>query len=310
MKNIEIKDKKNKKDYFRYYADNYLRLCKIKNKESTYSCYYYIINSRILPYFNNLKVKKITNTTILNYIDNLTKQKLSNKTIKDTLSILYSILKNTNNNVNIVYPKVIKKDIKILNKNDQLRLEEYLINNIDNITFGIYLSLYTGLRIGELCALRFSDIDLLNNKIIIKNTVVRVKNESKYNKTILILNSAKSNSSIREIPLTYNLKNLFNKINKNNDSFYLLSNNEKFIDPRNFYNKYKTILKELNISNYNFHTLRHTFASRCIEYGADPKTLSLILGHSSVKITLDRYVHPNFNNKVKLMNNLELVYKF
>ena len=285
MKNIEIKDKKNKKDYFRYYADNYLRLCKIKNKESTYSCYYYIINSRILPYFNNLKVKKITNTTILNYIDNLTKQKLSNKTIKDTLSILYSILKNTNNNVNIVYPKVIKKDIKILNKNDQLRLEEYLINNIDNITFGIYLSLYTGLRIGELCALRFSDIDLLNNKIIIKNTVVRVKNESKYNKTILILNSAKSNSSIREIPLTYNLKNLFNKINKNNDSFYLLSNNEKFIDPRNFYNKYKTILKELNISNYNFHTLRHTFASRCIEYGADPKTLSLILGISKSSFT-------------------------
>lgn len=305
---MNIKEsKKNKKGCFDSYVNLYLKRCMIRNKESTYSSYYYVINSRILPYYSGLEIKKITSDSVTKYANYLMAKGLSNKTIKDTLTILYGILKLYNKKIEVIYPKIMKKEVKILKECDQLLLETYLVNNLNSISFGIYLSLYTGLRIGEVCALKWSDID--SNKITINNTVVRVIASNKKRKTKLVIANAKSISSIREIPLSNNMKKLIEKLNGINPSHYILSGTSKFMDPRTFYNKYKKILNELNINNYNFHTLRHTFATKCIEKGADPKTLSLILGHSSVKITLDRYVHPDFNNKVNLMNNLEHLYK-
>ena len=125
-------------------------------------------------------------------------------------------------------------------------------------------------------------------------------------KTKIIVEDAKSLSSIREIPIPdfiVSILYLFSENMKSDDFF--ITGNKKFMETRTFFNQYKMILKEISLGKYNFHALRHTFATRCIENGCDPKTLSEILGHSNVKITLDRYVHPNYENKVKMMNQLK-----
>ncbi len=308
MKNTQ--NKKNKKEYFEYYADVFLKTSKIKNKESTYSNYYYVINSKVLPYFKDYKIKSITNDTIINYTNTLISKKLSSKTIKDTLTILYGILKKYNKKIERTYPRINKNEIKVLENNDQILLESYIVNNLNNITFLIYLSLYTGLRIGEVCALKWSNIDLDEGKVTINSTITRVLSNNKKNKTKIIITDAKTINSVREIPLNESILKLAKKVESSSKTHYISTNSPKFMEPRLFYNKYKSILKELNIDKYNFHALRHIFATRCINSGADPKTLSLILEHSSVKITLDRYVHTNFKSKVTLISNLKLLYQF
>lgn len=183
---------------------------------------------------------------------------------------------------------------------------------MDTISFGIYFCLYTGLRIGELCALQWKNIDLENKKIYIKKTLVRIKNPdmTSKKKTIIIIDEPKSLTSIREIPIPDFIIPMLKKISFNiTPDTFLISGNEKCIETRTFFNKYKKILKKINIDSYNFHALRHTFATRCIENGCDSKTLSEILGHSSVKITLERYVHPNYENKVIMMNQLKPLYE-
>ena len=195
-------------------------------------------------------------------------------------------------------------------KNDKEILEKELIKNINESNFGIYLCLYTGLRIGEICALKWENIDLNNNIIKIQKTLIRVKNDrTSKKKTKLILDDPKSVSSIRSIPIPMFIIPILKKLKKNEECFFLTGKNT-FIEPRCYLNHYKKILASIredksNFREYNFHALRHTFATRCIENGFDPKTLSEILGHSSVKITLERYVHPSFDIKVKMMNHLK-----
>ena len=115
----------------------------------------------------------------------------------------------------------------------------------------------------------------------------------------------KSNNSYRVIPIPYFLKAILRRFEGISSNCYFLTGSDKFIEPRALYNRYKGILKELNIDKYTFHSLRHTFATRCISNGCDPKTLSLILGHASVNITLNRYVHPSYDDKVRFMNSLK-----
>lgn len=172
------------KKKFDYYIDIFLKTSYIKNKKSTYTIYKYTINKHILPYFKNYIPNKIDISIIIQFIDKLSSTGLKNKSIKDILILLNEILKLSNVNIDIPYPKVIKKDIKTLNIKEQFLLEKELLNNITPIKLGIYLSLYTGLRIGELCALNINNIDLKNKKIIIKNTLVRISNNNSKKKLL------------------------------------------------------------------------------------------------------------------------------
>ena len=293
------------KKYIKYYINLFLDNSKIKNKISTYSNYYYLINKRILPYFNNIKINNINNELIINYVNYLIHNNLSNKTIKDIISIIKQIFKLANINIDIPTPKIHKKEIIIFSKEDQLLLENFLLNNLNYINLGIYLCLYTGLRIGEICALKWEDIDLINNKIYIKNTLIRVKSNEQISKTCIMINNPKSDSSIRIIPIPYFVKDILKEFNNTDNDNYFLTGTNKYIEPRLLYNKYKKILKELNINKYNFHSLRHTFATRCIEMGGDIKTLSLLLGHKNIQLTLNTYIHPSYDDKVNFMNNLK-----
>lgn len=298
------------KSYIGYYINLWLNNSKIKNKRSTNSNYEYIINSRIIPKFANVKKKSVTFELINNFINELMEEGLFPKTIKDILIILQHILKSCGVNIKIPMPKVPKKEIKIFKKNEQMILEEELLKNITPMNFGIYFCLYSGLRIGELCALQWKNIDLYNKKIYVKQTITRVKNNNNVRKkTTIIIDTPKSQSSIREIPIPDFLIPIMLKLNKSvNEDYFFVSGTKKFIETRTYFNKYKKVLKKLNLDFYDFHTLRHTFATRCIENGCDAKTLSEILGHSSVKITLELYVHPNYENKVKVMNQQKPLY--
>lgn len=305
---VDVDLKSLDKTYLGYDISKWLNSAKIRCKKSTYSNYQYTVNARILPKFARVKKKMITSMFIDNYTDELLSEGLLPKRVKDILIILKQILNYAGIDIKVTMPKVPKSEIQILTKEEQLILEKELFRKMDRIKFGIYLCLYVGLRIGEICALRYEDILIDERKIKVRKTITRIKNPNitSRRKTIVIMDEPKSISSIREIPLpefiipklkefTYNLKSMD----------FLITGNETFMETRIYFNKYKKIIRNIKIGNYNFHALRHTFATRCIENGCDPKTLSEILGHSNVKITLDRYVHPNYENKVRMINQLK-----
>lgn len=299
------------KNFLGYYIYRWLNNSKIRCKKTTFSNYEYMVNSKIIPKFSKIRKSDITVEMIDDYTTNLLNSGLLPKTVKDILIVLKQILKTAEINIEVTMPRIPKHEIQILSKDEQKKLEKILLENMDIEKFGIYLCLYTGLRIGEVCALKWENIDIKNKKIIVKKTITRIKNQNKdaKNKTEIIIDDPKSASSIREIPIPNFIINLLINFSKDTEpNNFLLTGTNKFIESRTYHNKYKKILKQINMENYNFHILRHTFATRCIENGSDPKTLSEVLGHSNVKITLDRYVHPTYENKVKMMNQLKPLY--
>lgn len=206
-------------------------------------------------------------------------------------------------------PKQAKNPIQIFNAPQQAKLEGYVCSVDDSYKFGVYLCLYTGLRLGELCALRWSDVDCENSTLSVNRTVLRVKNTipNADKKTRLLINSPKTPSSERVIPLASQLNSYLKSLREQEaavGNVYVLTGSLDFIEPRNYYERYKRYLDCCGLNGFNFHALRHTFATRCIEAGVDPKVLSEILGHASVRITLDRYVHPSLETKRASMERL------
>lgn len=173
------------------------------------------------------------------------------------------------------------------------------------LTTAILLCLYTGIRLGELCALKWTDIDCKNRTVTINRTVQRIAAQSHPSKTILMETSPKSESSKRTIPLTVSVLERLWELKR--DSLYIFGE-EKPLDPRTMQYRFKKILKEAGVDDRNFHTLRHAFATNCIENGMDIKALSEILGHSDVKITLNRYVHPTMDAKREQIGSLSDYY--
>ena len=288
---------------FSYYINLWLSQKEISVKKSTLSRYIEIVNIYIRPYFNDLYIYKINDEIVYKYTLDLLDKNLSNKTVKDILVLLKQLFKYSNVDVNICLPKCNKKDIKVLKKEEQKIIENYICNNIDCSNFGIILSLYTGLRIGELCSLKWTNINLVNRTITITNTILRIKNfDDNSSKTKVIFNTPKSLKSLRIIPIPSQILKYLTELKNNvsSENNYFLTNSLKYMEPRSYYYHYKKIMKILNLQSYNFHVLRHTFATRCIELGFDYKTLSEILGHSDIRITLSLYVHPS--NELKIMN--------
>lgn len=165
---------------------------------------------------------------------------------------------------------------------------------------------YTGIRIGELCALKWENIDLKRGIISIVNTLYRVKSEKGNKQTELKISTPKSESSVRDIPLPKFLIAKLDAIDR--ESGFLIQRNGKFIEPNIYARRYKRILEELNIPYRKFHTTRHTFATRALEIGMDIKTLSEILGHSSPTVTLNLYSHSLPEHKKKEMDRLGKLY--
>lgn len=310
---------------FKELAEEWLHFQKKHIKESTYCTYTVQIKNHTIPLLGNMNCSMITsdilNQKMSQWFENYCVHgdpSLSNKTVKDIISIFklclnYGIQKNyiPTQKINLTVPICKNKTIavKIYNIQEQQIIVNAILTDLTNKSNGILISLYTGIRIGELCALRWSDIDLENGTIIISKTLQRLyfKDEVEGKHTKISITSPKTCSSIREIPISSKLTQTLIKLYINNPNAYVLTNTEKYIEPRTYRNFYSHFIDSLNIRKLNFHCLRHTFATRCIECGADYKTVSEILGHANVDITMNLYVHPSIEQKrrcVELMDKI------
>ncbi len=290
----------------------WLSITQIHVKKSTITKYQNMIETHILSELGHVFVSDLNSNTINSFLEK--KLKCGKKNCNDGLSpsyvrslaiIIESALKFAQRegycsqlNSPILKPPIKKKELKILTIDTQNILESMILTNPNTTKLGVYIVLQTGLRLGEICALKWEDIDFKLKIINIKNTVTRVRCDNYENSTSkLIIDRAKTDSSIRKIPISSALLPVLVKMQKSAVSKYVVSDNADFVSTRTFEYRYKKLLKECGITKLNFHALRHTFATRCIEAGVDVKTLSEILGHSNVSITLNTYVHPSMDNK-------------
>ena len=202
-------------------------------------------------------------------------------------------------------PKMNKKEIQILSNKEKQKLEKYCIQQNDLKSLGILICLNTGLRVGEVCALRWENVDFETRRIHVEKTIERIYSKEE-NKTIVIIDTPKSITSVRTIPINSKLYNILKQIrgkSKKTD-FVLTGSSEHYVEPRNYQYHFKEILKRNKVKKYKFHTLRHTFATNCIEAGMNIKFLSEILGHADVSITLNIYVHSSDKAKRKYLEKI------
>lgn len=286
-------------------------------KESTYANYSNIISNHIAPDLGKYYLKDLNNKIIQEFLlkkykigrlDNL--GGLSSKTIRDIVAIIKSSLKFamkediiSNFNLDFIYPKISSKGkIYTISKQDQDKLIDYILKNQSSKNFGILLTLYSGIRIGELCALQWKDIDFKNNILNINKTLQRVYIKDKQiKKSKLIITNPKTHNAEREIPLNKDFAKELKKFKTDNED-YILSGSRKWIEPRTYRRFFARTLEKVKIDKINFHGLRHTFATNCIKLGVDYKTVSELLGHATVNITLNLYVHPQMSQKKKCID--------
>ncbi len=293
-------------------------------KESTYANYSNNIFNHIIPKLGDYYLKDINHRIIQNFLLELSKSGnkntengLSEKTIKDISIIVKGSIKKAINEelmnhieLTFNYPKSNKEDkIYILTKKEQNKITNYCINNLNNRNIGILLSLYSGIRIGELCALKWSDIDLKKGILTINKTIQRIYIKDKeVNTTKIIITNPKTKNANREIPINKDFLCIL-KNNKTKPQDYILSGNNKYIEPRTYRKYFEKVLIMNNLKHINFHSLRHTFATNCISLGVDYKTVSELLGHANVNITLNLYVHPTMSQKKKCIDLVSKVFQ-
>jgi len=307
----KIAKKEDEKLYFKEVAEKWLEIKRITIKESTYAKYEFTINKHLFSYFENFTIKDLEQYNYNDFVISLMKD-LSAKTVKDIVCILKSILNYANDEYNsnikikrIITPKVQNENVTIMSNREKGRLENYCKKANTLKSIGIIICLNTGLRIGEICSLKWKDIDLEKRLIFVKTTLQRIK-DKETNKTKIIIDKPKTQNSIRAIPISSKLYEILLPLKrkyKDND-FFLTGSNDKFVEPRAYQYEFKKILKKCRIKSYKFHQLRHTFSCNCIEVGMDIKSLSEILGHSTVQITLDKYVHSNYKIQKKYLEKL------
>ena len=295
---------------FNQVTKEWLMYIKTKVKESTYLHYKNIVESKFSKSFGNLSLKELQNIDFNVYINRLSK-KISPRSIRITLIVLKEILKYAELKYDVSFklelislPRIPKKKIEIFDKEEKIKLLNYCLNDNNSKTLGILICLYTGLRIGEICALKWKDIDLDNSLIWVNHTLQRVylgKNNTK-----VILTDPKTDSSNRGVPIALNLSRKLKEEYKLHDKeeYVISCKYKKIIEPANFRYYYKKTLQNCKVEYKTFHTLRHTFASNCINVGMDIKSLSEILGHANVATTLNIYVHTSIDQKQEYLNRL------
>ncbi len=284
-------------------------------KESTYANYINIINNHLIPDLGDKSIESLTSKLIQDYVLNklecgsLVGGPMAIKSVRDIITVLKTSMFYAVDNeylksfeMKIRYPKIVKKNKpQEISNEDIIKLTEYCINCDSQYLVGVLLSLYTGMRIGEICALRYSDINLTRMTINVERTLQRIY--YKEIKSKVIEGTPKSSSSIRSIPFP-EIALSFIKEDYQGSRRFLLTNSLKSMEPRVLRKKFAFLLEKKGITHYTFHTLRHTFASMCIRNGVDYKTVAEILGHSNINTTMNLYVHSTLDQKKAAINKV------
>ncbi len=288
--------------------DKWLQSVIPRVKQSTASNYQMKLNRHILPYFSAIRCCDFSPSDVYSFINKKESEGLSSRYISDMIVLIKSAFRFAARTLRIFNPldgvhfqKQERSEIQILNTDQQKKLTARFSNSPTHTDVGIALSLYTGLRIGEVCAMKWSDIDLDKRILTVNHTIQRIQNFEGGNKTRLVITEPKSVHSKRTIPIPDGIIPLLKRFQGDKESF-ILSGTDKPVEPRTMQNRFAAILKNENLPSVHYHSLRHAFATRAVEVGFDIKTLSEILGHSSVELTLNLYVHSSLERKRTCMN--------
>ena len=281
-------------------------------KKSTFAAYSLLIANHLLPAFS--ETNDIYEEDVQQFVFKKLKEGLSQKSVKDILIVLKMILRYgakhnlmEHRQIEIRFPtERERQEVEVLSKTNQRKIMEFVKNNFTFQNLGIYICLSAGLRIGEVCALTWNDIDAEQGVIYVTKTIQRIYLVGEIEKrTEVIIDTPKSKNSIREIPMTKELLRMVKPLKKVvNSSFFVLTNSAAPTEPRTYRNYYKRLMKQLDIPALKFHGLRHSFATRCIESNCDYKTVSVLLGHSNISTTLNLYVHPNMEQKKRCIEQM------
>lgn len=288
----------------------------------SYECY---IRKHIKPLIGDIPMCAITLDTVQDFFNGKSTE-LSPKTLSNIRMMLHNVFKYAflnklipmNYIEYVVLPSVVKKEMRVFTRMEQRKLLNTITNTDEPYAFGIFLCLATGIRIGELCALKWENVDLINGKIKIRHTLQRLMkltygdNEPS---TEIVIGLPKSQASIRDIPISGELLNAIERyrINMNNTYGASMTNNDEYVithrrshpvEPKTMQEYFKNIVEYSGIEKANFHALRHTFATRALETGVDFKTLSVLLGHSNIDVTMNRYAHVLDSTKRSAMQNI------
>lgn len=297
-------------DEWMTYWLNYLMAKKIK--DSTYSNYNGRLKQHINPYFRDIQLVDLTTAHVEAFIHHLLSLGLSAKTTHCVVNILKSAIRKAVTEglltkdpcAGVILPRLKKSSVSALTKIEQDRLEYVAWRELE--CSPVVLSLYTGMRIGEISALRWQDIDFAANIISVEHTLQRIMvSDGNERRTKVIISQPKTSASQRSIPLAKNLKSYLLEKKKTSTSEFVISRGEGYAEPRLINYRFKKLLKAANIAEVNFHVLRHTFATRCVEEGVDIATLSKLLGHTSIKLTLDTYTDSMWENRKRAVSLLD-----
>lgn len=278
---------------------------KEKFKKHTFSLYKHLSNCYVAKFFD-IEIENTTSSE-LNALFEVVVGKFSGSLARSVRSLVnrtmvfaencgvvenhYEILRKIKTNST--------KNVSCLTLREQTKIERYIESTKDKYFYGVLISLQTGLRLGELLALRWEDVDFGSRILSVKRTVTSCLERDKY---VMFEDCPKSLSSTREIPLSKNLLKLFRELKANKSEYVLVGRNGKKLNYRAYQEAFSRLLCRLKIKHYGFHSLRHTFATRLLEHNVDIKTISELLGHSNATITLNRYVHSSMDNKRRAVN--------
>lgn len=285
----------------------WLEFKKCSVKVTTMSTYMRTLERYIVVKLGDRNCDELKEVDMINYINELSTMNLSKKSIQDIVVILKSIVKygNISGKLNIKLelipcPRVPHKKTEVLTNEEVNHMLHYMKDHPSYKNIGIYIELYTGMRLGEISALTWEDIDIRRHRIHVNKTMQRIYVDE--GTTKVVVTTPKTDHSIREIPISDTLSHILHHNYHHNG--YVLTNTSQYIEPRTLQKYFNQLTQNLYFKNTNFHILRHTFATHCIECEVDIKSLSEILGHSSVNITLNRYVQSSFDTKEKQIKKL------
>lgn len=301
------------KDWLGEWLTHYV---KTSSKQRTYERYSQTVSVHIIPNLGEYELAELQPIVLQRFITDLltsgnkrTGKGLSPNFVKSVISVVQNSLKTAHilglipqyTADRIKRPKIVEKQVECFSVAEQKKIEQYVLESKKPKLKGIVLCLYTGLRIGELLALTWSDIDFNKSTLSVAKTCHDGNANGKH---CVICDTPKTENSRRDIPLSKPILSLLRDMKRHSKSVYVIEDKNNAVFVRSYQRTFELLLKRLDIPHKGFHALRHTFATRALECGMDVKTLSEILGHKNATITLNRYAHSLWEHKSEMMNKL------